>query len=118
VLHVLAAVAEAEAKAISDRIEAALQAAKVRGVALGAHNPKVPVLTVLARKKGQRIGAQANRRRAVEAYEDLQPHMTDLRKQGHSFRAIAQRLNEDGHKTRSECTWTATQVMRVLRRAA
>ncbi|HEY5426880.1 MAG TPA: recombinase family protein [Candidatus Tumulicola sp.] len=44
--------------------------------------------------------------------------MATLREEGHSLRAVAQRLNDDGHKdkTRSDCSWMATQVMCVLRR--
>jgi DNA invertase Pin-like site-specific DNA recombinase len=117
-LHVLAAVAEAEAKSISDRTKAALQAARARGTLLGSHNPAVPALTKSAREKGQKLGAQANRCKAVAAYADLQPYMVELREQGHSLRAIAQRLNEAGHKTRSDCAWSAPQVLYVLRRAA
>jgi DNA invertase Pin-like site-specific DNA recombinase len=117
-LHVLAAVAEAEAKAISDRTKAALQAARARGTLLGSHNPAVPTLSERARAKGQRLGADANRRKAVEAYADLADFIAELREQGLSLRAIAQRLNDDGHKTRSDCAWSATQVTYVLRRAA
>lgn len=117
-LHVLSAVAEAEAKAISDRTKAALQAAKARGTLLGSHNPAVPSLTPQARCKGAKLGADANRRKAVEAYADLADYIAELREQGLSLRAIAQRLNDDGHKTRSDCSWSATQVTYVLRRAA
>jgi len=117
-LHVLSAVAEAEAKAISDRTKAALQAAKARGTLLGSHNPAVPSLTPQARCKGAKLGAKANRRKAVEAYADLADYIAELRAQGLSLRAIAQRLNDDGHKTRSDCSWSATQVTYVLRRAA
>jgi DNA invertase Pin-like site-specific DNA recombinase len=117
-LHVLAAVAEAEARATSNRTKDALQAAKERGTALGSHNPAVPTLSAHARAKGQKLGADANRRKAVEAYADLQGYISELREQGLSLRAIAQRLNDDGHKTRSDCAWSATQVQYVLRRAA
>lgn len=117
-LHVLAAVAEAEANAISTRTKTALQAAKARGTKLGSHNPAVPKLTLEARAKGVAIGSHANRRRAVEAYADLRPYMTKLRAQGLSLAKIAEHLNADGHATRSDKAWTAVQVMRVLERAA
>ncbi|MGA8574494.1 MAG: recombinase family protein [Candidatus Cybelea sp.] len=117
-LHVLAAVAEAEAKAISERTKAALAAHKARGGLLGSNHPAVPTLSALARKKGSVLGAQANRRKAVDAYSDLQPFMVELRDQGLSLRAIAQHLNADGHATRTGCAWTSTQVLFVLRRTA
>lgn len=117
-LHVLAAVAENEAKAISDRTRTALQVAKARGVRLGSHNPAVPSLTLEARLKGASLGSQASRRKAVEAYADLLPYVANLHREGLSLRAIASRLNDDGHATRSDKPWTAVQVVRVLRRAA
>lgn len=117
-LHVLAAVAENEARAISDRTRAALAAAKARGIRLGSHNSAVPPLTSEARSKGAVRGAEANRRKAVEAYLDLVPYLTALRSQGLSLRAIAARLNADGHTTRADRPWSAVQVGNVLRRAA
>ena len=117
-LHVLAAVAEAEAKAISDRTKSALQAARARGVRLGSHNEAVPALTHTARSKGAKLGAESNHRRAVEAYADLVPFVVRLRSQGLSLRAIAARLNDEGHTTRTDKAWTAQQVRLVLNRAA
>jgi hypothetical protein len=51
-LHIMAAVAENEAKAISDRTIAALQQATARGTALGATNPNSRNLTDEARAAG------------------------------------------------------------------
>ena len=62
-LHILAAVAEAEAKAISDRTKAALAAYKARGGKLGAELPQCRNLTAEARAKGVRMaGDQAGER--------------------------------------------------------
>jgi DNA invertase Pin-like site-specific DNA recombinase len=115
-LHLLAAIAEGEAKAISDRTRAALQAAKTRGVPLGSRNPAVPSLTPEARQKGAALGSRASRQKAIEAYADLRPHIEGLRVAGLSLRLIANRLNDDGHATRSDSRWTAVQVRRVLQR--
>lgn len=117
-LHVLAAVAENEAKAISDRTKAALGAAKARGVLLGSHNPAVPVLTAAARAHGSKLGGESTQRAAVEAYADLLPVVTELRNAGASLQAIAQHLNDEGHETRTGAQWTPTQVHRLLKRAA
>jgi DNA invertase Pin-like site-specific DNA recombinase len=115
-LHVLAAVAEAEAKAISDRTKAALQAAKVRGVKLGSHNPRVPWLTREARLKGAALGSQKRKRDAAEAYRDLAPIVQKLRNDGLTLREIANRLNEDGQPRRSQRAWSKVHVYRLIAR--
>jgi DNA invertase Pin-like site-specific DNA recombinase len=117
-LHVMAAMAEREGIAISQRTTAALAAAKARGTKLGTHNPSVPVLTLQAARKGRMLGVSANRQQASKAYEDLAPYVATLRTQGFSLRAIAQQLNDDGHETRNAKAWSAPQVLRLLRRAA
>jgi hypothetical protein len=116
-LHVLAAVAENEARAISERTKAALSAAKARGVRLGSRNRAIPKLTEIGRRRGQLNSAMAGRRAAVDAYADLLPTITELRRAGHSLSAIAIHLNEQGHETRTGAAWTSVQVHRVLRRA-
>jgi DNA invertase Pin-like site-specific DNA recombinase len=66
-LHILSAIAEGEAKAISDRTRAALAALKRCGMRLGSHHPRIPALTARARRKGQAIGSQENRDAALDA---------------------------------------------------
>ncbi len=113
-IQILAAVAEDEARRISERTKAALAAFKARGGILGATRPESRNLSIEARRRG--AGASAGRRRTlmVEAYEDIAPHMYALRSSGRSLRAIAQTLNDDGHTTRRGRSWTAAQVSRVL----
>src|SRR5437763_4351039 len=58
-LHILAAVAEAEAKAISDRTKAALAAYKARGGKLGGQLPQCRNLTPDAMAKGRENSVKA-----------------------------------------------------------
>lgn len=109
-LHIMAAVAENEAKAISDRTIAALQQAKARGIALGATNPKSRNLTEEARAAGGR----STRARAIAAYAAVRPTIGKMRDGGISFGKIASHLNNEGQTTRNGKPWTAMQIKRVL----
>ncbi len=109
VVHVLAAVAQAERKAISERTRAALQAAKRRGVRLG--NPKL--------KAGTRAMAwaasMANVKQAKGRAEELRDHVTEARAQGRtSLRAIADHLNGLGIPTARGGSWAPASVSRLL----
>jgi DNA invertase Pin-like site-specific DNA recombinase len=116
-IHILAAVAENEAKMISERTKAALTAYKARGGVLGAARPDGRRLTpddaVRGREKAREV-RQANARAAVA---DLAPMMVELRAEGLSLRAIADRLNADGQTTRRGAAWNPMQVRRVLDQA-
>jgi DNA invertase Pin-like site-specific DNA recombinase len=116
-LHILAAVAEAEAKAISERTKAALAAYKARGGKLGAELPQCRNLTTVARAKGIRKAAELRQQAATEAYSDLIPMVKAMKAEGLSLRAIAERLNAEGHTTRRGKPWNQVQVSRVLERA-
>jgi len=120
-IHILSAVAEGEAKAISDRTKAALQAAKARGTALGSARPghwdgrEDARLDGLA--KAREESAKARTAAAAEAYTDLLPTMQQLRNEDATFQQIADALNGQGHTSRRGKPWNAVQVMRVLGRA-
>ncbi|HMB05415.1 MAG TPA: recombinase family protein [Isosphaeraceae bacterium] len=77
----------------------------------GAHR-----LTGGANPKAARRAGEVAKMRADKAYADLAPIVAELRAKGLSLRAIADRLNRDGHTTRRGKPWNATQIARVLAR--
>ena len=116
-LHIMAAVAENEAAAISARTKAALAAYKARGGKLGGELPQCRNLTPEAIAKGRQRSAMVRAKAAAEAYDDLHPIMEELRSKGASLQAVADELNNQGHTTRRGRAWNPVQVLRVLERA-
>ncbi len=116
-IHILAAVAEDEAKRISERTRAALAAYKARGGRLGAARPAGRRLTPELGAKGRARAREVQRAAVAAAYADLAGELAELRAGGLSLRAIAARLNADGHTTRRGKPWNPMQVARVLGRA-
>ena len=115
-IHILAAVAEDEARRISDRTKAALAAYKARGGVLGAARPDGRRLTPEDGVRGREKAGEVRRANARAAVADLAPLMAELRAEGLSLRAIAARLNDEGHTTRWGAAWNPMQVARVLER--
>lgn len=112
-VHILACVAEDEARRISQRTKAALAAAKARGVSLG--NPRN--LRHADPSEGARVSAEIRAAGADRRAEDLRPVVEKLRTEGRtSLRQIANGLDEAGIPTPRGCTWTASGVRRLLNR--
>ena len=114
-IHILAAVAEDEARRISERTKVALAAAKRRGTKLGAANRKCRNLTNAARQNGNRAAAKAVKQRADEAYVDLRDFLSALRP-AFSYQQIADILNMRGERTRRGKPWTDVAVFRACQR--
>lgn len=113
-VHVLAAVAEHEAQAISQRTKAALAAAKKRGVVLGGNSENV----LKAHRKGNRASIKARRALAQERAADLAPIIEAVREEGAtSLRQIADGLTHRGIPAPRGGSWSAVQVQRVLKLA-
>ena len=120
-IHILAAVAEDEARRISERTKKALGEAKRKGVKLGSARPDHwkgrEDRRLAGAHAGGRAAAESHRRAAIDEYRDIAPEMLRLRNDGHSYQQIADALNDEGHRTRRNAEWNRVQVGRVLKRA-
>ena len=116
-LHILAAVAEAEARSISERTKAALAAAKARGVVLG--NPATrDGLPADVWRKGLLSARVARRHLRDQAIEAVAPKIKALRAQGLGYHQIALALNDDGYLTATGRRWGPMTVWLAAQRIA
>lgn len=104
-IHILAAVAEYERDAISERTRAALAAAKQRGVKLGNPTP------LAASQKAVAV----HQERAREFRVKVKPIIHELHKQGLNLAGIAQELNRRAIPTARNAAWYATTVRNMLK---
>lgn len=107
-VHIMAAFAEHEARAISERTKAALTALKARGVQLG--NPR-----------WQESIEKARLERIAQAAKSGKPVVEMMQRQrfeGKTLREIARNLNDLGVKTVSGAKWYASTVRGALKSAA
>ncbi len=112
VVHILAAVAEQEAEAISKRTKAALAAARERGTVLGGRRVSPERFQEIGSAARQTFSAQAAKGRA-----QVLPVIAEIQGQGIStLRAIAAELNLRTVDAPRGGQWSAVQVQRVLAR--
>lgn len=112
-IHILAAVAEHEAHAISERTKAALAAAKARGVRLGGYKGRTGTEADCERARA------AQRALADQRASDLTATIHAIQREGHgSLRSIGRELIRRGIPTSRGGGWSASQVSNVLRRIA
>ena len=111
-VHIMAAMAEYEAKAISARTKSALAAAKARGTQLGGLRWDLSSVS----HKGRKAALKARRKTQERYTQDVLPVIKEKQKQGAvSLRQIATALNEDGTPAPRGGQWSAVQVQRVLK---
>jgi DNA invertase Pin-like site-specific DNA recombinase len=109
VVHIMAAVAEQEAEAISKRTKAALQAAKERGTKLGGRRVSAERFAEI-----QTSARQERTERVAKQRADLLPTINEIRAEGaKTLRAIAAQLNAREIEAPRGGQWAAVQVQRV-----
>jgi DNA invertase Pin-like site-specific DNA recombinase len=114
VIHVLAAVAEHEAEAISRRTKDALAAARARGVKLGGRRVPPERFEEIS-KLGRKAAAVALRKQREAREHDIKPIVDEITASGiKTLRGIANELNARGEPTPRNRQWSAVQVMRIL----
>jgi len=112
-VHVLAAMAEYEAAAISARTKAALAAAKARGVQLGGDRGNLPAIA----KKGAKASVAARQQQAKNRARDLASIVQELRQEGRtSLRKIAAGLNQREIAAPRGGIWQVGQVASLIKR--
>jgi DNA invertase Pin-like site-specific DNA recombinase len=108
-IHILAAVAEHEREAISNRTKVALAAAKTRGTRLGNPSPA----------KAIELGGAATRAKAEQFAANVRPIIEDIRRAGvDSCNGIAKALNARGVKAARGGLWSSRTVANVMTRGA
>ena len=111
-IHIMAAVAQAERKAISRRTKEALAAAVARGVKLGGNRGNVADL-----RRGPAISAERRSKAARERAQKVVAQIASITGEGaSSLRQIATALNDRNINAPRGGKWSAAQVKAAIAR--
>ncbi|MDZ4307180.1 recombinase family protein [Allopontixanthobacter sp.] len=117
-IHIMAAMAQHERKAISRRTKDALAAAKARGTKLGGwreYREDHPLYGQPRQPVDHTLGTAAKQDKARAFNTSVRQAISEIQSSGTtSLSQIAQALNEQGVRTRRGGRWQATQVDRVM----
>jgi DNA invertase Pin-like site-specific DNA recombinase len=112
-IHILAAVAEHEAHAISERTKAALAAARARGVQLGGYRGRAGTKADCERARA------AQQTSANQRATDLAETIRAIQGEGHlSLRSIGRELTRRGIPTLRGGGWSSSNVNNIIARIA
>ena len=107
-IHILSAIAEYEAKLISERTKAGLHSRKLRGFALGTPANLVP---------GRSPAPRLNRERAQLEAERMRPIVAHIQNEGITgTAALVEALNARGYTTGRGRQWYSATIRRLLNR--
>ena len=110
-IHILAAVAEYEARLISERTKAAFAAAKARGRKFGNPKPETQRFSAVARRAQVRTMRERAKARAL----DYMPLLCELRERGETIHGIALQLTAMGLDTPNRRqVWRDKMVSRLF----
>ncbi len=109
-LHILAAVAEKEAKLISERTKAGIAQSEVYKSGNWGHPENMT-------RKAQRKGAAVRKQAAHDYYKPITGYIRMMRENGYSYAKIATTLNDDGNTTIKGKQFTPILVSRILARS-
>jgi DNA invertase Pin-like site-specific DNA recombinase len=113
-IHIIAAVAEAVGRTISDNTKTALAAAKARGVKLGNPNG---ARALRGKQVGNADAVARIKANAAQHAADLKGIVDDIRRSGiTTVRGIADELHARGIRAPRGDTWHPTAVSRLLSR--
>jgi DNA invertase Pin-like site-specific DNA recombinase len=118
-IHLLAAIAEYEAKLIRDRTRDALRQKRRHGIPLGSHRPDHwkdrEHRRLAGAAKGNKRSAMIRSAKANERLEFFRTKIVELRQSGNSYEEIAHELNAQSFTTPRGKQFTKSTICKILR---